>query len=134
MTQAISRQTATRTRQSTFTIVWEIAAGAVQGFCASVPVRLELAVALPDGHGRVGPVEARLAQGETVRALDLADTTGVCITDAETGLTHVDVPGVLHVSFRPNEPARPLYARTAILDQLSVRGGTYELVGGSLTE
>jgi len=85
-----------------------------------------------EAHVRVGPLSARLKQVEGSHELDVPTTTGVCITDPETGLTHVDVPGLLHVSFRQEEPARPLYARTTLLERLGTAGGRYELAGCEL--
>lgn len=73
------------------------------------------------------------------------------LTDPETGLDHVDVPGLLHATYRAAAGAKPaplietatgtlpaglplcvLYARTTLFELIGVRGGRYELIGGDL--
>jgi hypothetical protein len=123
----------------TLTLRWSIskpAAVALGLACErDASVSLEVSVELHgDSTFRVGEVAAALRAGERSQEFEVeASGPGVCITDAETGLTHVDVPGVLQVSLRLAEPEKPLFARTTLLSSMGVAGGRYEFLGGSLT-
>lgn len=135
----VNRREQARTLVRTLTLRWSIskpAAIALGLACErDSSVVLEVTVELQgDSSLRVGSLAAALRVGERVQGFEVeASGQGVCITDAETGLTHVDVPGVLQASLRLGEPAKPLFAKTTLLARIGVAGGRYELLGGSLT-
>lgn len=138
------------------TLRWSLSAAAA---CAALPdwphtgadeVTLEI-LALDPAFGRV--VAAQLTDGR--RTLDLAGAlraaTGgepVWLADPDTGLEHLDIPGLLRATFRaapptaamietPTGPRRGravqlLYARTPLFELLGIPGGRYEPVGGEV--
>lgn len=99
--------------------------------------------------GASGLARVDLASEPALRGRTAGDPSWM--TDPETGLDHIDVPGLLHATFRPAPGAEPaaftetasgplapahplavLYARTPLFELLGIRGGRYELLGGEL--
>jgi len=74
--------------------------------------------------------EATLVDGGRRDRVPLAGAEpGAWSRDAETGLEHLEIPAVLHATYRRGERGvRLLYARTPLLTALGIPGGRYELI------
>lgn len=80
---------------------------------------------------------ARLRVGGQERVIEAGGSGGggAWRHDAETGLEHIDVPGVVNVTLRASgdgAAAELVYARTPLLRRLGLAGGRYEATGVEL--
>lgn len=91
------------------------------------PVVLEMLAAAADGRWAC---EAALVDGGRRDEIPVsASESGAWSRDAETGLEHLEVPGVLHATYRrAGGGVRLLYVRTPLLAALGIPGGRYELI------
>ncbi|MDL1903939.1 hypothetical protein FBT69_03880 [Synechococcales cyanobacterium CNB] len=96
---------------------------------------LECAVEEPTAHEPGGSLAFTLAEGEVRREVEYGAAGRVSwVRDAESGLEHVDAPGLLACSFERDEggAVRVLYARTPVLVGVGSGGGRHELAGAEV--
>jgi hypothetical protein len=115
------------------TIRWAIAADALpERLRAGLPAAgddalLELVIACAGGSPAAS---ARLRIGGGEQAIDPGVGAGTAVwrREPQMGLEHIDLPGVVALTFRPSADgaAELLYARTPLLSQLGIAGGRYE--------
>jgi hypothetical protein len=110
-------------------LAWDISphAAAAAGMCeAPAPMRLEIEAPWP---GSRGCLCARIV-GERGRLRDGPQSTSEIqwIADERRGLLHLEAPGLLRATLRLiDDQVQVLYARTALLEELGVGGGRYDL-------
>jgi hypothetical protein len=95
-------------------------------------LELEVDVQRRDGATRATSVSAAVLFHGRASPVEIAPATGAAITDAETGLTHIDIDGFIHATLRGESDV--LYARTPLLSRLGLPGGRYECEGLSSRE
>ncbi len=96
---------------------------------------LECAVEEPTAEEPGGSLAFTLTEGGGRREVECGGAGRVSwARDAESGLEHVDAPGLLACSFERGEggAVRVLYARTQVLTGVGSGGGRHELTGGEV--
>lgn len=96
---------------------------------------LECAVEEPTAEEPRGSLAFTLAEAGVRREVECGGAGRVSwVRDAESGLEHVDSPGMLACSFERVEGGvvRVLYARTPVLAGVGSGGGRHELAGGEV--
>lgn len=92
---------------------------------------LELSAPWPGGQGAdVRDVSARVIDGGAAQEVKLeVIPSGAWACDAATGLMHLDLPGLVHVTARVRGGSvAVLYARTDLLSRLGLAGGRYDFL------
>ncbi|MCW5774876.1 MAG: hypothetical protein KIS87_00320 [Phycisphaeraceae bacterium] len=100
-------------------------------------VTLECALEEPTADEPGGSLAFSLADGKGRREVECGTAARVSwVRDAESGLQHVDAPGLLACSFEHAEEGaiRVLYARTPVLASVGSGGGRHELAEVHITE
>lgn len=89
----------------------------------------ELHVSVRFSETGAARASAHIADGNTTHTLH-DDAQGTIHFAA--GLTHIDIPGLLHATLRSLDEVRVLYASTPIFQRLGIPGGRYEICSTAL--
>jgi hypothetical protein len=121
-------------RRRSAVVRWRVGDRAARAAFSSNGSAAVLEFRVRETHAGAWRGEVVLDSGEgTARVLRDASPSVHWNHDAERGLVHVDAAGFLHATIDVGNGSPALiYARSALLKELGLRGGRYEPVGAEL--